>query len=124
MEWRTGALTQADVSDDVRNNPLGDLPGVSGFYSQLSYAAEQMTAGYYGWRNGSLTSLLLPDSTTTRPDYFQTAGTVAVQYLFSSPCTTSPTRCGSPIRATRIARPHRARATPTCAAWARRAARR
>ncbi len=83
MEWRTGALTQADVSDDVRNNPLGALPGVSGFYSQLSYAAEQMTAGYYGWRNGSLTSLLLPDSTTSRPDYFQTAGTVAVQYLFS-----------------------------------------
>lgn len=83
MEWRTGALSRADVSNDVRGNPLGSIPDASGFYGQLRYAAEQMTVGYYGWRNGSLNALLLPDSTTSRPDFFQTAGTVAVQYLFS-----------------------------------------
>jgi len=83
MEWRSGALSQADVADDVRLNPFGTLPGVSGFNSQMSYVAEQLTAGYYAWRNGTLMSLLLPDSTTSRPDYFQTAGSVAVQYLFS-----------------------------------------
>jgi LasA protease len=83
MEWRTGALSQADVPVDVSNNPFGPLPDVSGFYNQLSYVAEQLTVGYYGWRNGTLTSLRLTDSTTWRPDFFQTAGTVAVQYLFS-----------------------------------------
>ena len=83
MEWRSGALGTAEVSDDVRANPFGKLPGVTGFNSQMTYVAEQLTAGYYAWRNGSLTSLLLPDSTTSRPDDFQTAGTVAVQYLFS-----------------------------------------
>jgi murein DD-endopeptidase MepM/ murein hydrolase activator NlpD len=83
MEWRSGALSNPDVSDDVRSNPFGNLPGVTGFYSQLTYVAEQLTVGYYAWRNGTLTTLLMPDSTTSRPDYFQTAGTVAVQYLFS-----------------------------------------
>jgi LasA protease len=83
MEWRTGALSQADVSDDVRSNPFGPIPNVAGFYTQMRYVAEQMTVGYYAWRNGTLTSLLLPDSTTSRPDFFQTAGSVATQYLLS-----------------------------------------
>jgi LasA protease len=83
MEWRTGALTQADVSQAVRDNPFGSLPGVHDFYGQLRYVAEQLSVGYYGWRTGTLTTLLLPDSTTSRPDFYQTAGSVAVQYLFS-----------------------------------------
>jgi LysM repeat protein len=83
MEWRTGALTNADVAPDTRVNPFGPIPHVTGLYGQLRYAAEELSAGYYSWRNGTLTSLLLPDSTTSRPDYYQTAGSVAVQYLFA-----------------------------------------
>ncbi len=83
MEWRTGALTQPEASQSVRDNPLGALPGAHDFYPQLRYAAEQLSVGYYGWRSGTLTTLLLPDSTTSRPDFYQTAGSVAVQYLFS-----------------------------------------
>ena len=82
MEWRTGALTQAEVSDEVRANPFGTLPK-RGFVSQLIWVAERLSQGYYGWRTGRLASLLLPDSTTTRPDYYQSAGSVAVQYLFA-----------------------------------------
>ncbi len=67
----------------MRDNPLGPLPGVHDFYPQLKYAAEQLSVGYYGWRSGTLTTLLLTDSTTSRPDFYQTAGSVAVQYLFS-----------------------------------------
>src|SRR5712692_1621848 len=33
MEWRSGALSQADVSDDVRANPFGPLPNATGFYT-------------------------------------------------------------------------------------------
>lgn len=83
MQWRTGALSHPDAPADVRDNPFGPIPDASGFYAQLRYVAEQMTAGYYGWRNGTLTTLLLPDSNTSRPDFFQTAGSVGVQYLFS-----------------------------------------
>ncbi len=83
MEWRTGALTQPDAPPDVRDNPFGPIPHVTGLYGQLRYVAEAMSVGYYGWRTGQLTSLLLKDSTTSRPDMYQTAGTVAVQYLFA-----------------------------------------
>ncbi|MEP7359704.1 MAG: LysM peptidoglycan-binding domain-containing protein [Anaerolineales bacterium] len=83
MDWRTGALTNADAPQTVRDSPFGALPGVHDFYGQLRYVAEELSVGYYGWRNGTLTTLLLPDSTTSRPDFYQTAGTVAVQYLFS-----------------------------------------
>ncbi len=83
MEWRTGALTRAEAPAEVRRDPLGDIPGVHGLYGQLAHAAEQMSIGYYGWRTGQLTSLLLPDSTRSRPDMYQTAGTVGVQYFFA-----------------------------------------
>ena len=82
MEWRTGALTQPAASSDEQANPFGALPA-HGFVSQLLWVAERLSEGYYGWRTGKLTSLLLADSTTSRPDFYQTAGSVAVQYLFS-----------------------------------------
>jgi LasA protease len=82
MEWRTGALTQPDVPEEVRANPFGVLPK-RGFVSQLIWVAERLSEGYYGWRTGRLTTLLLPDSTTSRPDFYQSAGGVAVQYLFA-----------------------------------------
>lgn len=83
MEWRTGALTQPDVPADVRGSPFGPLPRVRGFVTQMTWVAERLSEGYYGWRTGRLTALLLPDSTTSRPDYYQSAGSVAVQYLFA-----------------------------------------
>jgi len=42
-----------------------------------------LSVGYYGWRTGALTSLTLDDQTTSRPDPYQTAGSVAVQYFFA-----------------------------------------
>lgn len=83
MEWRTGALSRPDAPQAVRDNPFGPLPGRHDFYGQLRYVAEQLSVGYYGWRAGTLTHLMLPDQTTSRPDFYQTAGTVALQYLFS-----------------------------------------
>jgi LasA protease len=83
MEWRTGALSNPDVPPEVRSQPLGAIPGVRGMFQQLAYAAEQMSLGYYGWRNGQLSTLRLRDDTTSRPDMYQNAGTVGVQYLFA-----------------------------------------
>ena len=59
MEWRTGALSQPDVSDDVRSNPFGALPGAKTFNTQMTYVAEQLSAGYYGWRTGSLIDVFM-----------------------------------------------------------------
>jgi LysM repeat protein len=83
MEWRTGALTTADVSAVVLQNPLGRVDGVSGFAPQLRWAAEQLSIGYYGWRSGALTEIPLSEGYTSRVDAYQNAGTVGVQYLLA-----------------------------------------
>jgi len=52
-------------------------------YLQLVIAANTLNNGYYGWRGGMLTEFDLPDRTLTRPDPWQNAASVAVQYYFS-----------------------------------------
>ncbi len=54
-----------------------------GLFSQLVWAVNQLSIGYYGWRTGTLTELNFPDGTKLRIDPRLNAGTVAVQYLFA-----------------------------------------
>jgi LasA protease len=54
-----------------------------GLFSQLVWAVNQLSIGYYGWRTGALTELKFPDGTSLRIDPRLNAGTVAVQYLFA-----------------------------------------
>ncbi len=82
MEWRSGALTHADAPQNVKDNPLG-IANVKGFAAQLRWAAEQLSLGYYGWRSGALTAILLSDDYTSRVDSYQNAGTVGVHYLLA-----------------------------------------
>lgn len=83
MEWRSGAVTQADVPPEVRANPYRLAGGPRGFYLQSLWVAEQLSAGYYGWRSGALTTITFPDTYRSRVDMYQNAGTVAVQYLIA-----------------------------------------
>jgi LasA protease len=52
-------------------------------FAQLTWAARQLSVGYYGWRSGTLTSITFPDGSTLRLAPEPNAGTVAVQYFFS-----------------------------------------
>jgi LasA protease len=64
--------------------PMGyALPQEKNLYHQLSWAARQLSVGYYGWRDGRLTELTFADGSTLRLAPDLNAGTVAVQYLFS-----------------------------------------
>jgi len=54
-----------------------------GLYHQLSWAVQQFSIGYYGWRAGILTTITFPDATTLHMAPELNAGTVAVQYFFS-----------------------------------------
>jgi murein DD-endopeptidase MepM/ murein hydrolase activator NlpD len=54
-----------------------------GLFTQMVWAVNQLSIGYYSWRAGSLTELSFPDGTSVRLDPRLNAGTVAVQYLFS-----------------------------------------
>lgn len=52
-------------------------------YTQLFWAANTLNNGYYGWRSGQMTEFDLPDGTIIRPDPWQNAGTVGLEYYFS-----------------------------------------
>jgi len=82
LEYQGGALTQPEPP--VSRYLLGfrrtfyETP-----YLQLIIAANTLNNGYYGWRTGGLTEFELPDGSLTRPDPWQNAGSVALQYYFS-----------------------------------------
>lgn len=54
-----------------------------GLYKQLSWAVQQLSIGYYGWRAGSLTELTFPNQQTIRIAPSLNAGSVAIQALFA-----------------------------------------
>ena len=82
LEYQTGALTQPEPPSE--KYLLGfprrfyETP-----YLQLVIAANTLNNGYYGWRGGTLTEFELTDGSLTRPDPWQNAGSVAIQYYFS-----------------------------------------
>lgn len=82
LEYQAGALSQPEKPADKYllgfRRTFYDSP-----YLQLVIAANTLNNGYYGWRSGSLTEFDLTDHTLTRPDPWQNAGSVAVQYYFS-----------------------------------------
>jgi hypothetical protein len=64
--------------------PLGlvDL-SQKGLYHQLTWAASQLSIGYYGWREGTLSELTFPDGSKLRLAPELNAGSVALLYLFA-----------------------------------------
>ena len=82
LEYQAGALSNPE-------QPTGKY--ILGFkrryyenpYLQLVIAANTLNHGYYSWRAGDLTEFELPDGSLYRPDPWQNAGSVALQYYFS-----------------------------------------
>jgi len=82
LEYQGGALTEPEP-------PAGKY--LLGFrrtfyespYLQLVIAANTLNNGYYGWRSGDLTEFDLLDDSLTRPDPWQNAAAVAIQYFYS-----------------------------------------
>lgn len=54
-----------------------------GLHKQLQWAINQLYAGYYGWRAGTLTEIEFPNGEKLRLSPDLNAGTVALQYFFS-----------------------------------------
>jgi LasA protease len=54
-----------------------------GLYYQLAWAVQNLNIGYYGWRDGRITSLTFIDGQTVRLAPDLNAGSVALFYLFS-----------------------------------------
>ncbi len=54
-----------------------------GLYKQLSWAVQQLSIGYYGWREGILTSIIFNNGDQMRLSPSINAGTAAIEYLFA-----------------------------------------
>jgi LasA protease len=82
LEYQTGALSQpVQPSGEY---PLGEIDyGYAGLYMQLLWAANQLNNGYYGWRTGTILEIDHSYGTIERPDPWQTAATVGLQYYYS-----------------------------------------
>ncbi len=83
MEYQAGALSVSQLPEQARQYPLGyhDYQH-KGLYLQLVWAANLLNNGYYSWRNGNLIEFDHLDGKQERPDPWQNAGSVALQYFF------------------------------------------
>jgi LasA protease len=78
--WVYGQPTNAKQED----YPLGKVElSLKGLYSQLAWAVNQLSVGYYGWREGWMTDIQFSDGITARLAPDLNSGTVAIQYYFA-----------------------------------------
>lgn len=82
LEYETGALTDPDTPATAYMLGFRRVNYESP-YLQLIIAANTLNNGYYNWRAGRLTEMELLDETLFRPDPWQNAGSVALQYYFA-----------------------------------------
>jgi LasA protease len=85
LEYQAGALTQAEVPEDVQRFPLGSRTWErDGLFLQLVWATNLLNGGYYRYKKGLLTSLDLPDGRIERIDPWQNAASVSLMNYFNS----------------------------------------
>ncbi len=82
LEYECQCVLGDPAPDFQSEYPLG-VKEKQGLYHQLVWAAEKLSAGYYGWRGGTLTYLQLPDGSSLRLDPELNAGSVALLYYFA-----------------------------------------
>lgn len=82
LEYYSGALTKPNAPSTPYILNYFD-PYHKGVYLQLVWAANVLNNGYYSWRRGTLIEFDHPDGRLERPDPWQNAATVGLQYFFS-----------------------------------------
>lgn len=84
LEYQGGWLTRAPSDLNSEPYPLGYKEvGREGLFSQLSWAADQLNAGFYLWRAGWNGPYSFAGATVAPPGEGINAGTAAIQYLFA-----------------------------------------
>ncbi|NOZ00194.1 MAG: LysM peptidoglycan-binding domain-containing protein, partial [Chloroflexi bacterium] len=84
IEHESGWVTGQPANLSQTDFPLGYTnPRNHGLFRQMMLAVQDISVGYYGWRDGTLTELTFPDGTTKRIAPDLNAGSVAIQYFFS-----------------------------------------
>ena len=79
LEYQSHWVTQPQPGTDNVDYPIGfNYPSYKGLYRQLSWAANNLNRGYYLWKAGGISALILADGTMLPPAETLNAGTVAV----------------------------------------------
>ena len=84
VQYYTGWVEGTPLPNVDAKYPLGyHDPLYPGLYQQLRLIVRELLAGYYGWRDGTLTTVTFPDGTSLRLAPNLNAGTVSLQFMFS-----------------------------------------
>jgi hypothetical protein len=84
LEYQCGCVTGGFDAGQDANYLMGvDDPLRRGLYRQLGWVVNQLSLGYYGWRQGILHNLVLEDGSVIPIPPDLNAGSVSVAYLFS-----------------------------------------
>jgi LasA protease len=85
LEYSCGCVLEKPAKMPQNGLWLGPLAGgYQGLYGQLSWAANQLSVGYYGWRSGTFTSLLVAGADTPQLSPAEIAGSVALEAYFAA----------------------------------------
>jgi LasA protease len=84
LEYHTQLVTGQPHSPDDIDYPMGYiLPSKKLLYNQLVWTVNQLSIGYYAYREGRLTEVVFKDGITARLAPDLNAGTAALQYYFA-----------------------------------------
>ncbi len=84
LEFHSHWVYDRPATQDQTDYPLGRIqPSVKGLYNQLIWAVNQLSIGYYAYREGRLTDIRFSDGLSARLAPDLNAGTAALQYYFA-----------------------------------------
>jgi LasA protease len=84
IEYQSGWVRGVPTNPKQEDYPLGKVDlSLKGLYSQLAWAVNQLSVGYYGWREGWVTEIQFSDGISARLAPDLNSGTVALQYYFA-----------------------------------------
>jgi LasA protease len=84
LEYQSGWVTGQPATQDAEDYPMGFVdPSYKGLTRQMVWAVNQLSIGYYAYREGRLTEIEFKDGSTARLAPDLNAGTAALQYFFA-----------------------------------------
>jgi LasA protease len=85
LEYQSGWVYGQPTNLAETDYPMGKVDiNYKGLYWQMSWVVSQLSQGYYGWRDGALTTVTFPDKSTQRLAPDLNAGSVALAYFFAN----------------------------------------
>jgi LasA protease len=84
IEYQSGWVYGQPTNAKQEDYPMGKVDlQLKGLYSQLAWAVNQLSTGYYGWREGWVTEIQFSDGVTAHLAPDLNSGTVALQYYLA-----------------------------------------